>query len=71
TFNARYLTDAGAAILIADADLTPERLARELEALCADRSRLLEMARRARTRAMPEAAETLAQAVLKAAEAGA
>ncbi len=71
TFNARYLTDAQAAILIADADLTAERLARELQSLCPDRSRLLDMARRARGRAMPDAAETLAQAVLKAAEVGA
>lgn len=71
THNARYLTEAGAAILIPDRELTHERLARELVSLCADRSRLLDMARRARTRAMPDAAETLVRAVLDAARANA
>jgi len=69
THNARYLTETGAAILIPESELTVERLARELGALCADRARLLVMAGRARERAMPDAAETLARAVLNAAEA--
>ena len=68
THNARYLTEAGAAILIPENELTVDRLARELGALCTEPARLLEMARRARARAMPDAAETLAQAVLDAAE---
>jgi UDP-N-acetylglucosamine--N-acetylmuramyl-(pentapeptide) pyrophosphoryl-undecaprenol N-acetylglucosamine transferase len=67
THNARYLTEAGAAILIPDSELTHERLARELAALCADRSKLLDMARRARSRAMPDAVEALARAVMDAA----
>lgn len=71
THNARYLTEAGAAILIPDVELTHERLARELGVLCADRARLLDMARRARTHAMPDAAEALARAVIDAARAAA
>ena len=67
THNARYLTDVGAALVIADRDLEPERLRAELARLCADRRTLLDMAHRARSRAMPDAAETLAHAVLKAA----
>jgi len=67
THNARYLTDAGAALLIADRDLEAERLSAELARLCADRTTLLEMARRARSRAMPDATEKLARAVLAAA----
>lgn len=67
THNARYLTSADAAVLIADRDLTPERLAAELMRLCADRAQLLAMARRARARAVPDAAEMLTRAVLDAA----
>jgi UDP-N-acetylglucosamine--N-acetylmuramyl-(pentapeptide) pyrophosphoryl-undecaprenol N-acetylglucosamine transferase len=62
--NARYLTEVGAALLIADRDLTPQRLAEEIGRLEGDRARLLEMARRARERAMPDAADALARAVL-------
>jgi UDP-N-acetylglucosamine--N-acetylmuramyl-(pentapeptide) pyrophosphoryl-undecaprenol N-acetylglucosamine transferase len=65
--NARYLTEHGAAVLIADADLTPERLAHELERLGSDRRQLLEMALKARQRANPQAAESLAEAVMRAA----
>jgi UDP-N-acetylglucosamine--N-acetylmuramyl-(pentapeptide) pyrophosphoryl-undecaprenol N-acetylglucosamine transferase len=67
TRNARYLTDAGAAVLIADRDLEPQRLCNELMRLCTDRGTLLDMARRARSRAMPDAADTLTRAVLQAA----
>lgn len=67
THNARYLTEAGAAVLIADRDLEPGRLSAELTRLCADRATLLDMARRARSRAMPEATEKLTHAVLQAA----
>src|SRR4029450_9583278 len=38
--NARWMTDAGAAVVIADADLTPERLAREVAALLGRAPRL-------------------------------
>lgn len=70
TRNARFLTEAGAAVLISDSDLTAERLAAEIRQLSADRGRLLEMARRARGRAMPGAADALAHAVLRAAGGG-
>jgi UDP-N-acetylglucosamine--N-acetylmuramyl-(pentapeptide) pyrophosphoryl-undecaprenol N-acetylglucosamine transferase len=68
TSNARYLVDAAAAVLIPESELTPERLAAELEQLCADRGRLLVMAERARTLARPHAADELAQACLEVAE---
>lgn len=64
TYNARFLTEAGAAVLIADGDFAPQRLAAELSRLGSDRAQLLEMARHARARAMPEATETLTRAVL-------
>jgi UDP-N-acetylglucosamine--N-acetylmuramyl-(pentapeptide) pyrophosphoryl-undecaprenol N-acetylglucosamine transferase len=67
THNARFLTDAGAAVLIADRELEPSRLCAELARLTAERSRLLDMARRARARALPDAADELARAVLHAA----
>jgi len=63
--NAAYLVREGAAVLIADRELSVERLAAELERLCAGRVRLLAMAERARLLARPRAAEELAQACLK------
>jgi UDP-N-acetylglucosamine--N-acetylmuramyl-(pentapeptide) pyrophosphoryl-undecaprenol N-acetylglucosamine transferase len=69
TFNAQYLVREGAAVLIADRDLTPERLAAELKELCAGRGKLLAMAERARLVAKPRAAEELAAACLEQLEA--
>ena len=60
TVNAQYLVREGAAVLIADRDLTAERLAAELQGLCAGRGKLLAMAERARLVARPRAAEELA-----------
>ncbi|HUN26107.1 MAG TPA: undecaprenyldiphospho-muramoylpentapeptide beta-N-acetylglucosaminyltransferase [Steroidobacteraceae bacterium] len=65
TANARYLVGAGAAVLIADGELSAERLAQELARLCASRAQLLAMAERARSLARPRATEDLAQACLK------
>ncbi len=65
THNAQYLVSEGAAVLIHDRELTAERLAQELEQLCAGRGKLLAMADRARMLAKPHAGEELAQAVLK------
>ncbi len=65
TRNARFLSEAGAALLIPQRELTPERLAAELEALCRERGRLLEMARAARARAMPDALACVADACLE------
>jgi UDP-N-acetylglucosamine--N-acetylmuramyl-(pentapeptide) pyrophosphoryl-undecaprenol N-acetylglucosamine transferase len=64
THNARYLVSENAAVLIADRDLTAERLAAELRQLCASRANLLAMAERARRLARPQSAEELAQACL-------
>ena len=65
TVNARYLVDRDAALLIADRDLTPQRLCEALRKLCADRVPLLEMAIKARELAQPRAAQELAQACLQ------
>jgi UDP-N-acetylglucosamine--N-acetylmuramyl-(pentapeptide) pyrophosphoryl-undecaprenol N-acetylglucosamine transferase len=65
THNAQYLVQAGAAVLIADRELTAERLAAELTPLCAGRDTLLRMAERARGLAKPDAAEELAASCLQ------
>jgi UDP-N-acetylglucosamine--N-acetylmuramyl-(pentapeptide) pyrophosphoryl-undecaprenol N-acetylglucosamine transferase len=59
TANARYLADQGAAILLPQTDLTPEKLAALLRTL--ERPRLLEMARRARSLGKPDAARIVAE----------
>ena len=64
TANARYLVDAGAAELLPQRELTPQRLAERLSALIGNRQRLLEMARAARDRAMPDAAARVAEICL-------
>ncbi|HEY6455321.1 MAG TPA: undecaprenyldiphospho-muramoylpentapeptide beta-N-acetylglucosaminyltransferase [Steroidobacteraceae bacterium] len=68
TLNAAYLVDRGAALLIADRDLTPQRLCESLRKLCTDRVPLLEMALKARDLAQPRAAQDLAQACLRVAQ---
>jgi UDP-N-acetylglucosamine--N-acetylmuramyl-(pentapeptide) pyrophosphoryl-undecaprenol N-acetylglucosamine transferase len=52
-------------VLIADRELTAERLCDELQRLCAGRGKLLAMAERARLLAKPEAAEQLAKSCLE------
>src|SRR5262249_550261 len=64
TANARVLADAGAAVLLAEADLTPDRLVREVAALVGDPDRRGRMAARARALATPDAAERLVDLVL-------
>ena len=56
--NARFLAEKGAALLLPQAELTPEKLAATLRAL--DRPRLLEMACRARGLGKPDAARRVA-----------
>jgi len=70
TLNARYLADAGAAVVIADGDLTPERLRAEVDALLADRPALEAMGRAALGLARPHAAAVIASEVLSAAGVG-
>jgi UDP-N-acetylglucosamine--N-acetylmuramyl-(pentapeptide) pyrophosphoryl-undecaprenol N-acetylglucosamine transferase len=65
THNARYLVDEGAAVLMADREVTAERLGDELQRLCAGRGKLLAMAERARAMAKPRAAEELAEVCLR------
>ncbi len=65
TFNARYLVDEGAAIIVAERELDAERLAAELTQLCAGRGRLLAMAERARALAKPLATARLADACVE------
>jgi UDP-N-acetylglucosamine--N-acetylmuramyl-(pentapeptide) pyrophosphoryl-undecaprenol N-acetylglucosamine transferase len=60
TRNAAYLVGDGAAILIPEAELSAERLGRELRILCEGRGKLIAMAERARLLARPRAAEDLA-----------
>jgi UDP-N-acetylglucosamine--N-acetylmuramyl-(pentapeptide) pyrophosphoryl-undecaprenol N-acetylglucosamine transferase len=67
THNARYLVEAGAARLVADAELTAERLAGELSVLCTEgRAGLQRLAEAARRAALPHAAELLLDACLAA-----
>jgi UDP-N-acetylglucosamine--N-acetylmuramyl-(pentapeptide) pyrophosphoryl-undecaprenol N-acetylglucosamine transferase len=61
THNAQFLVQESAAVLIHDRDVTPERLATELQRLCEGRGKLLAMAERARLLAKPNAAEELFQ----------
>ncbi len=63
TANAHYLSDAGAAVLIAEKDLSPERLAAEFTALLVDKSRLVAMANAAREKAWGSAVEKIIAAL--------
>ncbi|HQV41167.1 MAG: undecaprenyldiphospho-muramoylpentapeptide beta-N-acetylglucosaminyltransferase [Moraxellaceae bacterium] len=64
TANGRYLSDAGAALLISQKELTAEKLARELQPLM-NRDALLSMARKARAKAQPESTDTVVAACLR------
>jgi UDP-N-acetylglucosamine--N-acetylmuramyl-(pentapeptide) pyrophosphoryl-undecaprenol N-acetylglucosamine transferase len=70
TANARVLADAGGAVLLPEAELTPERLVREVSTLLADPERLRAMAARARRLATPDAAERLVDLILTVARPG-
>ncbi|HTQ74643.1 MAG TPA: undecaprenyldiphospho-muramoylpentapeptide beta-N-acetylglucosaminyltransferase [Burkholderiales bacterium] len=63
TTNARFLADAGAAVLLPQGELTAERLA-ELIAEC-DRGRLAAMAVRARSLGRPDATAAVARACME------
>jgi UDP-N-acetylglucosamine--N-acetylmuramyl-(pentapeptide) pyrophosphoryl-undecaprenol N-acetylglucosamine transferase len=64
TANARHLERAGAAIVIADADLTPELLDATVRSLLADPERLERMAAAARAWSRPDAAARIADDLL-------
>jgi UDP-N-acetylglucosamine--N-acetylmuramyl-(pentapeptide) pyrophosphoryl-undecaprenol N-acetylglucosamine transferase len=65
--NARWMADAGAAVVIADGELTAARLERQVRELLADRSRLARMASASRSLARPDAAGEVARELLEAA----
>jgi UDP-N-acetylglucosamine--N-acetylmuramyl-(pentapeptide) pyrophosphoryl-undecaprenol N-acetylglucosamine transferase len=65
--NARYMERGGAAVVIADAELTGPRLAHEVGGLLADPDRLGAMARASAELARPDAAREIASEVLAAA----
>jgi UDP-N-acetylglucosamine--N-acetylmuramyl-(pentapeptide) pyrophosphoryl-undecaprenol N-acetylglucosamine transferase len=67
TTNARWMEEAGAAVVIADRDLTAQRLARCVAELVADPARLGAMAAASRRLARPDAADEIAREVLAAA----
>jgi UDP-N-acetylglucosamine--N-acetylmuramyl-(pentapeptide) pyrophosphoryl-undecaprenol N-acetylglucosamine transferase len=67
TSNARWMVDAGAAIVVPDAELTPQRLDDEVGALLGDPGRLAAMAVASRGLARPDAAREIAREVLSAA----
>lgn len=68
--NARWMADAGAAVVIADGDLTADGLRTTVAELLGDRERLAAMAAASAALARPDAARTIADEVVAAATAG-
>lgn len=67
TRNGEHLVRAGAARMIAESELSPQRLAREIEDLLSDRGRLIEMAQAARAAAWVGSTDAIADVCLSAA----
>jgi UDP-N-acetylglucosamine--N-acetylmuramyl-(pentapeptide) pyrophosphoryl-undecaprenol N-acetylglucosamine transferase len=67
TANARWMAEAGAATILRDDELTPQRLRAEVDGLLADPDRLRAMASASRALARPDAARVVAREVLAAA----
>jgi UDP-N-acetylglucosamine--N-acetylmuramyl-(pentapeptide) pyrophosphoryl-undecaprenol N-acetylglucosamine transferase len=65
--NARWMVDAGAAVVIADEELSAPRLAREVATLLGDRPRLAAMTAASRALARPDAAREVAAQLLEVA----
>ncbi len=63
--NAEIFADAGAAVLVAESELTDQRLLNELTGLLNDPERLREMAAKARTLAHPDALKRIAQMAVR------
>jgi UDP-N-acetylglucosamine--N-acetylmuramyl-(pentapeptide) pyrophosphoryl-undecaprenol N-acetylglucosamine transferase len=70
TANARWMQDAGAAVVVPDGELTSTRLRAEVSALLDDPDRLTAMASVSAALARPDAAQAVADEVLAAAGAG-
>lgn len=64
THNARYLVDNGAAVMIPQSELSPERLAEEIGSLLQQPGRLKAMAERSSALAKPDAAQVVAEICL-------
>jgi UDP-N-acetylglucosamine--N-acetylmuramyl-(pentapeptide) pyrophosphoryl-undecaprenol N-acetylglucosamine transferase len=67
TSNARWMADAGAAVIVPDGELEGPRLAHEVAALLGDSARLTAMGRASAALARPDAAADIAAEVLAAA----
>ncbi|MEA2368201.1 MAG: UDP-N-acetylglucosamine--N-acetylmuramyl-(pentapeptide) pyrophosphoryl-undecaprenol [Thermoleophilaceae bacterium] len=67
TANARWMAEGGAAVVVADGELTAERLAHEVGALLHDRTRLTTMANASAALARPAAAAEVAAELHRAA----
>jgi UDP-N-acetylglucosamine--N-acetylmuramyl-(pentapeptide) pyrophosphoryl-undecaprenol N-acetylglucosamine transferase len=65
--NARWMAEAGAAVVVPDGELTPERLRATVSELLADPARLARMAEVSASLARPDAARAIADEVLAAA----
>ena len=65
THNARYMVDQGAAQLFPQATTTPEQLAEALQQLCRNRAQLAAMAKASGALGRADAADTIADRVLK------
>ena len=65
SLNARHLADAGGALIMPQNSLSAERLAETLNSLAKDRDRLVLMSEAARSCFVPEAASTVASALLE------
>lgn len=68
THNARYLADAGAAVLLPQSELSPERLAAEIATLISQPEQMKAMAEKAAALAKPEAAQAVAGVCLEEAQ---
>jgi UDP-N-acetylglucosamine--N-acetylmuramyl-(pentapeptide) pyrophosphoryl-undecaprenol N-acetylglucosamine transferase len=66
TANARFLSERGAAVLIQQRDLSPEKLAALIRSM--DRASLLDMARKARALGKPDAARIVAERCMEIAK---
>ena len=67
TTNARWMERAGAAVVVRDDELSPERLRREVDAIALDPDRLRAMSEASASLARPDAARDIAAEVLAAA----
>jgi len=67
TANARWMADAGAAVVVPDGELTAARLGQEVGTLLGDPSRLASMAAASAALARPDAAQAVADEILAAA----